>query len=186
MEEIELYLEDAKDSMLKALKHLELELTKVRAGKAMPNMLDGIMVDYYGTSSAIQNVSSISTPDARTLMVKPWEKNMFPVIEKAIRDANLGFNPQNNGEQIIITIPPLTEERRKTLVKQARTEGENSKVRVRGIRKDVNEELRKLLKDGASEDAIKIAEEKVQKMTDETIAQIETILSKKESEILTI
>src|SRR5262245_38146612 len=110
MEEIELYLDDAKESMQKALKHLELELTKIRAGKAMPNMLDGIMVDYYGTSSTIQNVSSISTPDARTIMVKPWEKNMFPVIEKAIRDANLGFNPQNNGEQIIITIPPLTEE----------------------------------------------------------------------------
>jgi ribosome recycling factor len=186
MEEIELYLDDAKDSMSKALKHLELELTKIRAGKASPNMLDGILVDYYGNSSAIQNVSSISTPDARTLMVKPWEKNMFPVIEKAIRDANLGLNPQNNGEQIIISIPPLTEERRKTLVKQARGEGETSKVRVRGIRKEVNEELRKLLKEGASEDAIKIAEEKVQKFTDETIAQIESILSKKEVEILTI
>lgn len=186
MEEIDLYLDDAKDSMVKAIKHLELELTKVRAGKAMPNMLDGIMVDYYGTSSAIQNVSSISTPDARTITVKPWEKGMFPVIEKAIRDANLGFNPQNNGEQIIITIPPLTEERRKVLVKQARTEGENSKIRIRGIRKDVNEELRKLLKEGASEDEIKGAEEKVQKFTDETIAQIEAILSKKETEILTV
>jgi ribosome recycling factor len=186
MEEIELYLDDAKDSMQKALKHLDQELTKVRAGKASPNMLDGIMVDYYGTSSPLQNVSSISTPDARTLAIKAWEKGMITTIEKAIRDANLGFNPQNNGEQIIINIPPLTEERRKTLVKQARTEGENSKVRVRAIRKDTNEELRKLLKEGASEDAVKSAEEKVQKFTDETIQTIDSILAKKEAEIMTI
>ncbi|MCU0431528.1 MAG: ribosome recycling factor [Cytophagaceae bacterium] len=186
MEEIDLYLDDAKESMQKALKHLEQELTKIRAGKASPNMLDGIMVEYYGTASPIQNVSSVSTPDARTLAIKAWEKNMITTIEKAIRDANLGFNPQNNGEQIIINIPPLTEERRKTLVKQARIEGENGKVRVRGIRKDTNEELRKLLKEGASEDAVKIAEEKVQKMTDDTIHTIDGILAKKESEIMTI
>jgi ribosome recycling factor len=186
MEEIELYLEDAKESMLKALKHTEIELTKIRAGKAMPNMLDGIMVDYYGTQSTIQNVSSISTPDARTLSVKPWEKSMIPTIEKAIRDANLGYNPQNNGESIIINIPPMTEERRKGLVKQAKAEVENGKVRIRTIRKDTNDELKKLLKEGASEDAVKSAEEKVQNMTNDYIAQIDQVLAKKEAEIMTI
>ncbi len=186
MEEIELYLEDAKESMQKALKHTEIELAKIRAGKAMPNMLDGIMVDYYGVQSAIQNVSSISTPDARTLAVKPWEKGMITTIEKAIRDANLGYNPQNNGESIIINIPPMTEERRKTLVKQAKSEVENGKVRVRTIRKDTNDELKKLLKEGAAEDAVKIAEEKVQTMTNEYIALIDQILVKKEAEIMTI
>jgi ribosome recycling factor len=186
MEEIELYLDDAKESMQKALKHTELELSKIRAGKAMPNMLDGIMVDYYGTQSAIQNVSSISTPDARTLAVKPWEKGMFSVIEKAIRDANLGFNPQNNGEQIIITIPPMTEERRRSLVKQSKTEGENGKVRIRTIRKDTNDELRKLQKEGAAEDAVKAAEEKVQELTNSYINMIDQVLVKKEAEIMTI
>ncbi|HVD97605.1 MAG TPA: ribosome recycling factor [Cytophagaceae bacterium] len=186
MEEIELYLDDAKESMQKALKHTEIELTKVRAGKAMPNMLDGIMVDYYGVQSAIQNVSSVSTPDARTLAVKPWEKGMITTIEKAIRDANLGYNPQNNGESIIITIPPMTEERRKTLVKQAKVEVENGKVRIRTIRKDTNDELKKLLKDGAPEDAVKTAEEKVQSMTNDYIAQLDQILGKKEAEIMTI
>ena len=186
MEEIELYLEDAKDSMQKALKHTELELTKVRAGKASPNMLDGILVDYYGVQSAIQNVSSISTPDARTLAVKPWEKGMISTIEKAIRDANLGYNPQNNGESIIINIPPMTEERRKNLVKQAKTEGENGKVRIRTIRKDTNDELKKLLKDGAAEDAIKAAEEKVQGLTNDYITLIDQTLAKKEAEIMTI
>ncbi len=186
MEEIELYLDEAKDSMTKALKHTESELSKVRAGKAMPNMLDGIMVDYYGTMSVIQNVSSISTPDARTLAIKPWEKAMTSVIEKAIRDSNLGFNPQNNGEQIIINIPPLTEERRRTLVKNAKAEGENGKVRVRNIRKEINEELRKLLKEGASEDEVKAAEDKVQIFTNDFIAQIDQLLVKKEAEIMTI
>ncbi len=186
MEEIELYIDDAKDSMLKALKHTELELTKVRAGKATPNMLDGIMVDYYGVQSAIQNVSSISTPDARTLAVKPWEKGMITTIEKAIRDANLGYNPQNNGESIIINIPPMTEERRRSLVKQAKTEGENGKVRVRTIRKDTNDELKKLLKEGAAEDAVKAAEEKVQNLTNDYIALIDQTLAKKEAEIMTI
>jgi ribosome recycling factor len=186
MEEIELYLDDAKDSMQSALKHTEIELTKIRAGKAMPNMLDGIMVDYYGVQSAIQNVSSISTPDARTLAVKPWEKGMISTIEKAIRDANLGYNPQNNGESIIINIPPMTEERRKILVKQAKAEVENGKVRIRTIRKDTNDELKKLLKEGASEDAVKSAEEKVQNMTNDFIAQIDQTLAKKEAEIMTI
>jgi len=186
MEEIELYLDDAKDSMQKALKHTELELSKIRAGKATPNMLDGIMLDYYGVQSAIQNVSSISTPDARTLAVKPWEKGMITTIEKAIRDANLGYNPQNNGESIIINIPPMTEERRKTLVKQAKAEVENGKVRIRTIRKDTNDELKKLLKDGAAEDAVKAAEDKVQTLTNEYIALMDQVLSKKEAEIMTI
>ena len=186
MEEIELYLDDAKDSMHKALKHTEIELTKIRAGKASPNMLDGLMVDYYGVQSTIQNVSSISSPDVRTLAIKPWEKGMISTIEKAIRDANLGYNPQNNGESIIINIPPMTEERRRNLVKQAKTEIENGKVRIRTIRKDTNDELKKLLKDGASEDAVKAAEEKVQTMTNEYILLIDQLLVKKEAEIMTI
>lgn len=186
MEEIDLYLEDAKDSMQKALKHTELELSKIRAGKAMPNMLDGIMVDYYGTASALQNVSSITCPDARTLAIKPWEKGMIPVIEKAIRDANLGFNPQNNGESVIVPIPPMTEERRRNLVKQAKSEGENGKVRIRTIRKETNDELKKLLKDGAPEDAVKAAEDQVQTLTNEYIALIDKALEKKEAEVMTV
>jgi len=186
MEEIELYLEDAKESMQKALKHTELELSKIRAGKASPNMLDGIMVDYYGVQSPIQNVSSITSPEARTLSVKPWEKGMMTTIEKAIRDANLGYNPQNNGESILINIPPMTEERRRNLVKQSKSEGEDGKVRIRTIRKDTNDELKKLLKEGASEDEVKAAEEKVQTLTNDYIALIEQTISKKEAEIMTI
>jgi ribosome recycling factor len=186
MEEIELYLDDAKENMKKALNHTYQELTKIRAGKAVPSMLDGIQVEYYGTMSALQNVSSITAPDARTLSVKPYEKSMIPVIEKAIRDANLGFNPQNNGEVVIVSIPPMTEERRKALVKMVKSEGENGKVRIRTIRKEVNDDLKKLLKEGAPEDLIKDAEQKVQALTDEYIAQIDQLIIKKEAEIMTI
>ncbi|MCS6824193.1 MAG: ribosome recycling factor [Cytophagaceae bacterium] len=186
MEEIALYLDEAKESMAKALKHLEQELMKIRAGKAVPAMLDGIQVEYYGTMSSLQNVSSITATDARTLTIKPYEKSMIPVIEKAIRDANLGFNPQNNGEIVIVSIPPMTEERRKALVKQAKSEGENGKVRIRTIRKEINDELKKMLKDGAPEDSIKDAEQKVQAITDDFISQIDQLLARKESEIMTI
>lgn len=186
MEEIQLFLDEAKDSMQKALKHTELELSKIRAGRAMPNMLDGIMVEYYGTSTPLEQVGSITTPDARTIMVKPWEKKIISDIEKAIRDSDLGLNPSNDSEVIRINIPPLTEERRKALVKQTKTEGENGKVRIRNIRKETNEELKKLLKEGASQDEVKTAEDKVQALTNEFIAKVDGLLSKKEAEIMTV
>ena len=186
MEEIDLYLEDAKDSMTKALKHTESEFLKVRAGKASPNMIHGIIIEYYGVSTPLEQVSSITTPDARTLAIKPFEKKIIPIIEKAIRDSNLGLNPQNDSELIRISIPPLTEERRKNLVKQVKAEAENGKVRIRNIRKDTNEELRKLLKEGASEDDVKKAEEKVQQITNEYISKIDQVLAKKEAEIMTV
>ncbi|MFN6944221.1 MAG: ribosome recycling factor [Cytophagaceae bacterium] len=186
MEEIQFFLDDAKEQMQKAVQSTEIELLKIRAGKAMPNMLDGIMVDYYGTMTPITQMSSINTPDARTLAVKPWEKKIMQHIEKAIRDSDLGLNPQNDGEVIRINIPPLTEERRKSLVKQTKAEGENGKIRIRNIRKETNEELRKLLKDGASEDDVKRAEDKVQALTNDGIAKIDEALSKKEAEIMTV
>ncbi|MTI30262.1 ribosome recycling factor [Xanthovirga aplysinae] len=186
MEEIELYLEEAKELMEKAIHHTSNELLKIRAGKAMPNMLDGIHVDYYGTPSPIAQVASINTPDARTLVIKPWEKNMLNEIEKAIINSDLGLNPQNDGEIIRLSIPPLTEERRRSLVKQAKAEAENGKIRIRNIRKDTNDSLKKLLKEGASEDAVKTAEEKVQKLTDQYTSKTDEVLGKKESEIMTI
>lgn len=186
MEEIELYLDDAKESMIKALRHTEAEFVKVRAGKAMPNMLHGVMVNYYGALTPIEQVSSITTPDARSLLIKPFEKKLIQEIEKAIRDSNLGLNPQNDGDNIRLNVPPLTEERRKNLAKQVKAEAESGKVRIRNIRKDTNEELRKLLKDGAAEDDIKDAEEKVQLLTNEFIVKIEQALAKKEVEIMTV
>lgn len=172
--------------MQNALKHTEIELGKIRAGKAMPSMVDGISVNYYGNITPLNQVASVNTPDARTIVVKPWEKKMVPEIEKAIRDSDLGVNPSSDAEVIRINIPPLTEERRKNLVKQAKAEAENGKVRIRGIRKETNEELRKLLKDGASEDAVKSAEDNVQQLTDEYTSKIDQALSKKESEIMTV
>lgn len=186
MEEIQLFLEDAQSSMEKALNHLSSEFLKIRAGKAMPTMLDGLFVQYYGAPTPLSQVASVTTPDARTLLIKPWEKSTISEIEKAIRNSNLGFNPQNDGETVRINIPALTEERRKDLVKQSKNESENSKVRVRAIRKDTNEELKKLLKDGAAEDAIKEAEARVQKLTDTHIVKIDELLAKKEVEIMTV
>lgn len=186
MEEIQFFLDDAKDSMEKALQHTDSELAKIRAGKALPSMLDGIQVDYYGTVTPLSQISSINTPDARTLVVKPWEKKMMTTIEKTIRDSGLGLNPQNDGESIRINIPPLTEERRRNLVKQTKAEGETGKIRIRNIRKETNEELRKLQKEGASEDDIKKAEDKVQALTNESIAKVDQLLSKKEAEIMTV
>lgn len=184
MEELELYLEDARDSMTKALNHVGHELTKIRAGKANPTMLDGLMVSYYGAMTPLQQVASVTTPDARTLFVKPWEKGMIPEIEKAIINGNLGLNPQNDGQQVIINIPMLTEERRKQLVKQVGQECEHGKVSIRNIRKDTNEQLKKIK--GVSEDDVKNAEEKVQKMTDDYISKIEALMKKKEGEIMTV
>src|SRR6185295_1342078 len=181
MEEIELYLEDAKDQMTKALSHVGHELTKIRAGKANPSMLDGIMVPYYGATSPLNQISSITSPDPRTLFIKPWEKSLIQDIEKAIMVANLGLTPQNDGQQVIINIPMLTEERRKQLVKQVHGEGEQGKITIRSIRKETNESLKKIK--GAPEDDLKNAEESVQKLTDEFILKIDTMMKKKEGEI---
>ena len=184
MEEIELYLDEAKDQMNRAINHVSVELTKIRAGKANPSMLDGIMVSYYGAMSPLQQVSSMTTPDARTILIKPWEKSLIQEIEKSIINANLGLTPQNDGQQVIINIPILTEERRKQLVKQVSQECEHGKVSIRSIRKDTNESLKKIK--GVSEDDVKNAEEKVQKLTDEFILKIDHLLKKKEAEIMTV
>ena len=184
MEEIELFLEDAREQMSKALTHVSTELSKIRAGKASPSMLDGIIVSYYGATSPLNQVSSITTPDARTLFIKPWEKNLIQEIEKSIMAANLGLTPQNDGQQVIINIPMLTEERRKQLVKQAHGECEQGKVSIRSIRKDINEQLKKIK--GVSEDDVKNGEETVQKTTDEYIAKIDALMKKKEGEIMTV
>lgn len=186
MEELELYLEDCKDSMEKALKHLTVELSKIRAGRASPVMLDGVMVEYYGSATPLSQISSVSTPDARTLTIKPFEKGLMNEIEKAIRNSNLGLNPMNNGEIIMLSVPALTEERRRDLTKQVRNEGEHGKVSVRNIRKEINEEIKKLLKEGVAEDEVKKAEEKVQKLTDSYIVQVEQYCEKKEKEIMTV
>jgi len=186
MEDIDFYLEQASEMMDKAVKHTHDELVKIRAGKAMPSMLDGIALDYYGTMTPLNQVASVTTPDARTISVKPWEKKMIPEIEKAIINSNLGFNPQNDGELIRINIPPLTEERRISLVKQAKAETENGKISIRNARKEIMDGLKKLLKDGAPEDAIKGAEDEVQKLTDLHSAKVEELLVAKEKDIMTI
>ncbi|QIX61117.1 ribosome recycling factor [Hymenobacter sp. BT18] len=185
-EEIKFYLDEAEESMGKALQHTSLELSRIRAGKASPAMLEGLRVDYYGTPTPVSQVANIATPDARTLFIKPWEKNMLGEIVKAIKNSDLGLNPQSDAEGVRLNIPPMTEERRRDLVKQVKSESESGKVRIRGIRKDVNDALRKLLKDGASEDAIKDAEAKVQKATDSYIVKVDDLVSKKEAEIMTI
>ncbi len=184
MEELELYLEEAKDQMNKALNHVAHELAKIRAGKANPGMLDGIQVSYYGVMSPLSQISSITAPEARTLFIKPWEKGMIQEIEKAIMVANIGLTPQNDGQQIIINIPMLTEERRKQLVKQASHECEHGKVSVRSIRKETNEQLKKIK--GVSEDDVKNAEDEVQRLTDDFIIRIDALLKKKEAEIMTV
>jgi ribosome recycling factor len=184
MEEIELYLDDAKDRMSKAIQHVSSELHKIRAGKASPSMLDGIIVPYYGVNSPLNQVASITSPDVRTLFIKPWEKQLIPEIEKAIMAANIGLTPQNDGQQIIINIPVLTEERRKQLVKQVHHECEAGKIGVRSVRKETNESIKKIK--GASEDDIKNAEDEVQKLTDDFINRIDGLMKKKESEIMTV
>ena len=185
-EEIQMYLDEADELMQKALDHTKSELIKIRAGKATPSMLDGIHVEYYGSMTPLNQLSSVTTPDARTIMIKPFEKSTITAIEKAIINSDLGLNPQNDGEVIRLNIPSLTEERRKTLVKQAKQEGENGKVSIRNVRKDINNALKDLKKEGASEDDIKRAEEKVQKLTDNYASKIDNMMSQKESEIMTV
>jgi ribosome recycling factor len=169
-----------------AIRHLEKELAHIRAGKASPSMLDGVQIEYYGSLTPLNQVSNVSTPDARTIAIQPWEKGIIPDIEKAIMSANLGLNPENNGEIIRINIPVLTEERRKTLVKQVHIEGENAKVSIRTARREANDELKKLLKNGLSEDMEKDAEGEVQKFTDDFGKKVDTLVEAKEKDILTI
>lgn len=185
-EEVELVLEDAEEKIQRSVKHLDSDLTKIRAGRANVNMLDGIIVDYYGSQTPLNQVANINTPDARTIAIQPWEKTMIDPIEKAIMATNLGLNPMNNGEIIRINIPALTEQRRQELVKQVKTEGENGKVSVRNARRDANEYLKKLLKEGLSEDEEKDAEKEVQDLTDKYIKLIEKKIEEKEKDIMTI
>ena len=183
MEEINFILDSAKEGMENALSHLDKQLLRIRAGRATPAMLGTVMVDYYGSSTPLSQVANVNTPDARTITVQPWEKNLMTEIEKAITYANLGFNPMNNGENIIISVPPLTEERRIELVKQAKTETEDAKVGVRNNRKEANNEIKKA---DVSEDVQKNAEADIQKLTDTYSAKIEAKLVAKEKEIMTI
>lgn len=183
---ISLQLDDSTEQMNKAVAFTELELTKIRAGKAMPSMLDGIHVDYYGTPTPLSQVSNINTPDARTLVVQPWEKTMLAPIEKAILDANIGLTPQNDGNIIRLNIPPLTEERRRDLVRKVKDEAEKGRVAVRNIRKEANDIIKKLKADGVSEDEIKAGEAEVQKLTDKYIAKVDQLADAKEKDIMTV
>ena len=182
-EEIEFILDSSKESMDGAMSHLEKAFIKIRAGKASPAMLSTVMVEYYGSQTPLSQVANINTPDARTISVQPWEKNMIPEIEKAIMNANLGFNPMNNGESVIINVPPLTEERRRDLVKQAKAEAEDARVSIRNARQDANKELKKL---EISEDLLGNAEIDVQEFTDKYIKRIEDVLQLKEVEIMKV
>ena len=185
-EDISNIIASAEDHMKKAINHFESELTKIRAGKANPQMLDGIVVDYYGSPMPINQVANISVMDARTLSIQPWEKNMLQPIERAIIAANIGINPQNDGSYIRIFLPPLTEERRRELVKRCLGEGEHSKVAIRNIRRDGIENIKKLQKNGLSEDAAKDAEAEVQQVTDKFITMVDKHLASKEKEIMSV
>jgi len=179
-------LSETDTSMTKAINHLESELVKIRAGKANPNMLDGITADYYGNPTAINQIANVSVLDARTISVQPWEKNMLQAIERAIIMANIGINPQNDGTVIRLFLPPLTEERRKEMVKRCNGEGEHAKVAIRNIRRENIEGIKKLQKEGLSEDICKDAEKQVQDTTDKFIAIVEKHLAAKEKEIMAV
>lgn len=183
---VEAIISNGRQQMQKAVQHLELELSRVRAGKANPQILDGIMVEYYGNPTPLAQVANITTPDARTLSLQPWEKNMLGAIEKAIIASNIGLNPQNDGNYVRLFLPPLTEERRKELVKRVNGEGEQAKIAIRSIRRDSIEQIKKLQKDGMSEDAAKDAEAHVQDITDKQIVMIDNVCKDKEKEIMTV
>ena len=185
-EEVDFTISLTDEQMQKSYAHLKSELAKIRAGKANPNMLDSLMVDYYGVETPLNQVANVSTPDAQTLAIQPWEKSMLEPIEKAIQEANLGLNPQNDSHIVRINIPPLTEERRMELVKQSKSEAENCKVSMRNNRRDSNEEIKKLIKDGLGEDAAKEAEAKIQGITNTFIGKVDSLVEAKEKEILTV
>jgi ribosome recycling factor len=179
-------MQHTKDMMNRAIAHLEGELLKIRTGKATPNMLDSVMVDYYGAMTPLSQIANVNTPDARTIVVQPWEKNKLQDIERAIINSNLGLAPQNDGSIIRITVPPLTEERRKDMVKIAKAQGEDTKVGIRNVRRDSIEQIKKLQKDGLSEDVAKDTETKVQNITNDFITKVDEHVSKKEKEIMTV
>ena len=185
-EEVQFYLDEAKERMDAALNHLDVELSKIRAGRANPKILQDVLVEYYGTPTPLSQVANLSSPDPRTIAVQPWEKSMIAPIEKAIRNANLGLNPDNNGELIRINIPPLTEERRRELVKQSKGETETAKVSIRNARRDLIEQVKKMVKDGLPEDVSKDVEATAQKMTDEYGKKVDEFFAKKEKDIMTI
>ncbi|MCA6439871.1 MAG: ribosome recycling factor [Chitinophagaceae bacterium] len=185
-EELSMVLDDARESMQKGIAHLEAELVKIRAGKASPAMLDGINVDYYGAPTPINQVANVTILDARTVSIQPWEKNMLAPIERSIMAANIGITPQNDGNQIRLFMPPLTEERRKELFKKASAEGEQSKVAIRNIRRDAIEQVKKLQKDGLSEDEAKDAENSIQELTDKYIVLVDKHLTAKEKEMMSV
>jgi ribosome recycling factor len=185
-EEIDFILDSTKESMEGSILHLEKEFLNIRAGKATPQMLGGVFVDYYGSQTPLAQVSNINVPDARTITITPYEKSMLQPIEKAIMVANIGFNPMNNGDNIIISVPALTEERRRDLTKQAKSEAEDAKIGIRNARKDANTDIKKLEKEGTSEDLCKTAEDSVQKLTDSFIKKIEDLLALKETEIMKV
>lgn len=182
-DELDFIIDSAKEAMDQAIVHLEKQLLNIRAGKATPAMLGSVRVDYYGSQTPLNQVANVNTPDARTLTIQPFEKNMIPAIEKGIMQANLGFNPMNNGDSVIINVPPLTEERRRELAKQAKAEAEDAKIGVRNDRKNANQEIKKL---DISEDLQKSAEADIQKLTDTYIDKIDRIFAVKEKEIMTV
>ncbi len=186
MEEIDLLLDMALDSMERAMKHTQIELSKIRAGKASTTMLDGIQVEYYGIMTPIAQVSSITTPDARTIQLKPFERKTIGDIERAIINSNVGLNPANDGETIRLNVPPLTEERRRDLVKKVKQEIEVAKVNIRKVRQETNDDLKKLKNEGVSEDAIKMGEEKVQKLTNQFIDKTDQMFAAKETDIMQV
>ncbi len=185
-EEVQMVYDMAREQMAKSIEHLDNELMRIRAGKANVHILDGIVLDYYGSPTPLAQVSNISTPDAKTIMIQPWEKTMIDPIEKVLMNSNVGITPSNNGEVIRLIIPQLTEERRRDLVKQVKNEGEKARVSVRNSRRDANDEYKQMQKDGLSEDETNTAEDEIQKLTDEFTANVEKIVEAKEEDIMTI
>ncbi|MDZ4824092.1 MAG: ribosome recycling factor [Flavobacteriales bacterium] len=185
-DEVKMAFDEATDAMNKAIDHLENELSKVRAGKANPTMLDGVKVDYYGAMTALKNIANVNTPDSRTLTIQAWEKHMLDPICKAIMEANLGLNPQNNGDVVIINVPMLTEERRKDLTKRSHSEGEHAKVSIRSARHDALQFIKAALKDGLPEDEAKGGEVKVQELTDKFNRKVDEVIAAKDKDIMTI
>ncbi|HHG84614.1 MAG TPA: ribosome recycling factor [Bacteroidetes bacterium] len=185
-ENVAFLLESAEEAMDKSVEHLDRELLKIRAGRANPVMLEGVMVDYFGSMTPLNQLATVSSEDARTLLVRPFDRKELPKVERAIIEANLGFNPQNDGNNIRIPIPMLTEERRKQLTRQAREEGEKAKISIRNVRRDHNSELKKLKDEGVSEDQIKDGEGEIQSLTNKFSTRVDGILKKKEDEIMTV
>lgn len=185
-EEAQMCLDEAKEGMQSAISHLEKEFQKIRAGKASPQMLEGVKIDYYGSMTPIEQTANINTPDPRQIIVQPWDKSILGELEKAIRNANLGFNPKNEGEVLRISVPPLTEERRLEMVKKAKGEAENTRISIRNTRRTANDFAKSLEKDGLPEDESKKVQEKIQELTDEYIKKVDELLDAKEKDVMTV